>query len=195
MGAFCSNIESQGAEGPLERLQAALSELDGKVWIVEIEEEWPPYHLSTKGLDFISRHETYGGKPALKTYLDSAGRPTIGYGHLVRPDEGFTSGVSMAQALDLLKEDVQKAVDEVNEALNVPLAQNQFDALVDLAYNAGPRSVQPGLEMMSSVNDYDVSESDFTQYDKITVRGRTFVSKGLLSRRIQEWLLFEEGEY
>lgn len=194
MGAFCSTIESQGVSGPLDRLQAALSQLDGIVWFVEMEEEWPPYHLSKRGRDFIIRHETRGRKPAIEMYLDSAGNPTIGYGHLVEPGESFPRGVTMDRALELLNRDIQTAVAEVNRALNVPLAQNQFDALVDLAYNAGPGPVAPNNDLLLAMDADNVTEQNFTQYDIIHAKGLRKVSQGLLNRRIQEWLLFEKGE-
>ncbi len=195
MGAFCGSVDSLSMDTALDQFQAALARLEGKTWTIEFDEACPPYHLSKKGLNFIIRHETYGRKPALKMYLDSAGNPTIGYGHKVEPGEHFSNGATMAQALDLLKEDVQQAVDEVNASLNVPLAQNQFDALVDLAYNEGPRSVQQGHEMMLALNAGGVTEFNFTQYDLIKVHGRYVKGPGLFMRRVEEWLLFEKGDY
>lgn len=127
--------------------------------------------------------------------MDIAGNRTIGYGHLVEPGESFPHGVTMDQALDLLDRDINAAVAQVNRALNVPLAQNQFDALVDLAFNEGSDSVAPDNEMMLALDAGDVTESNFTQYDIIHVKGRKTVSQGLLKRRIQEWLLFEKGDY
>ncbi len=54
-----------------------------------------------------------------------------------------TKGITKDQALTLLKQDVQTAVGQVNSALNVSVKQNQFDALVSLAFNAGGKSVLP----------------------------------------------------
>jgi RHS repeat-associated protein len=52
--------------------------------------------LSKRGLNCIKSYE------GLKTsvYLDSAGKATIGYGHLIKPGEDFSAGINAAQALD-----------------------------------------------------------------------------------------------
>ena len=152
--------------------------------------------LSSKGLDFLARHEALpNGEPALKVYKDSAGNPTIGYGHKILPGEDFSKGITKAQALALLNQDVQVAADEVNAALEVSVTQNQFDALVSFAYNAGPRSVLPGNEMMRAVNGGTVEEANFTAYRYIHVNGSPVVSQGLLNRREDEYHLYSKGIY
>ena len=146
-------------------------------------------HLSSKGLDFIKRHEGYSDK----VYEDSAGNPTIGYGHKILPGEDFSQGITKAQALTLLKQDVQGAVVDVNAALKVPVTQNQFDALVSLRFNAGPVSVLPGNEMMRAVNAGHVTQSNFTAYRYVHVNGRAVVSQGLLNRREAKYQMFSGG--
>ncbi len=209
MATFGFNINSTGATNPIAGLQGALKRLQDMNWNILLmqddtgagpksagdQEEWPPYHLSKKGREFIVRHETYGRRSNLKLYIDPAGNATIGYGHLVKHSEDFSNGVTMDQAMARLGEDVRQAADEVNAALNVPLAQSQFDALVDLAFNEGSGSVAPNNEFMPALKGGHLSESNFTQYDIIHVKGRKKVSQGLLDRRIEEWLLFEKGEY
>src|ERR1039458_6568245 len=95
--------------------------------------------LSSNGLDFIKDYE----KLRLKEYKDQAAYETIGYGHKLLPGEDFSKGITKDQALTLLKQDVQTAVGQVNSALKVSVKQNQFDALVGLAFNAGGTSVLP----------------------------------------------------
>jgi len=145
--------------------------------------------LSSKGLDFIKKHEWL----RLKPYKDQAGKETIGYGHKIRTGEDFSKDITKAQALRLLKGDVRVAVNAVNAGLDVPVARNQFDALVSLAFNAGPASVLFSNEMMSAANLGWVHEENFTQYDKITVNGKLQVSQALLRRREEEWAMFSGG--
>jgi lysozyme len=145
--------------------------------------------LSSKGLDFIKGYE----KLRLNEYKDQAGNETIGYGHKILPGEDFSKGITKAQALALLKSDVQGAVGEVNAALKVSVKQNQFDALVSLAFNAGPRSVLPGNEMMRAVNGGSVGQANFTAYDKITVGGKLVFSQGLFNRRVAEYQTYSGG--
>lgn len=49
------------------------------------------------------------------TYSDSLGFPTIGYGHLVRPNENFRSGIDEATAEQILMRDLQNTVNDAKE--------------------------------------------------------------------------------
>ncbi len=152
--------------------------------------------LSSKGLDFIARHEALPNRqPALKIYTDSAGYPTIGYGHKVLPGEDFSKGITKAQAEALLRQDIQRAVRQVNAGLKVPVSQNQFDALVSLAYNEGRVSVLPKRQMMKAVNVGHVGEPNFTTYRFVHVNGKKVVNRGLLNRRKDEYRLYSKGIY
>lgn len=76
----------------------------------------------------------------LTAYQDTVGVWTIGVGHTgrmskpsVRPDMTIT----LAQALDYLAADLWPVEKAVNSAIKVPMTQNQFDAMVSLAFNIG----------------------------------------------------------
>ncbi|NJL53246.1 MAG: lysozyme, partial [Hydrococcus sp. SU_1_0] len=87
--------------------------------------------LSQKGLNFIKSWEGCN----LGSYHCSAGVLTIGYGHTktTKPNQVITLG----EAENLLKLDVQDAVGAVNKLVRVKLSQNQFDALVSFTFNVG----------------------------------------------------------
>ncbi len=72
----------------------------------------------------------------LGAYQDCAGVWTVGYGHTGR-DVQPGRHVSEFEAEVLLRVDLRDAVLCVNRYAEVPLAQHQFDALVDFCYNAG----------------------------------------------------------
>jgi lysozyme len=72
----------------------------------------------------------------LSAYQDSGGVWTIGYGHTGK-DVKKGSTITEQDADDLLKKDVQWAVDCVNRNVQAELNQNQFDALVDFVFNIG----------------------------------------------------------
>ena len=90
-------------------------------------------NLSGAALELIKRSEGFRGR----TYLDVAGIPTIGYGHRLLPNEVFAEGISEAQAAGMLGQDVREAEQAVGQLVKVPLAQGQFDALVDFCFNLG----------------------------------------------------------
>ena len=89
--------------------------------------------LSAEGLELIKRSEGFRDH----VYLDVAGLLTIGYGHLIKPNESFPGGIDESQAAAMLAQDVQEAERAVDRLVKVALTQGQFDALVDFCFNLG----------------------------------------------------------
>lgn len=89
--------------------------------------------LSAAGLELLKRSEGFRNR----IYRDVAGFPTIGYGHRLLLAERFPDGIDEAQAAQILARDVQVAERAVERLVKVPLAQGQFDALVDFCFNLG----------------------------------------------------------
>ena len=84
---------------------------------------------------------------------DAKGFPTIGVGHLVKKGDTSYDGKTLSEAeIDaLFAADVKWAEDVIN-GLNLPLKQNEFDALVSFVYNVGPgkKGVKDGLITLRS---------------------------------------------
>ena len=74
---------------------------------------------SQAGLNLIEEFEGIRNLP----YLDVAGKPTIGYGHLIKPGEDFSAGITEAQAQDLLQADVETAENAVNALIPADCTQ------------------------------------------------------------------------
>src|SRR5471030_674440 len=72
----------------------------------------------------------------LKAYRDCAGVLTIGYGH-TGTDVVVGLVIDEPRAEELLRNDLQEAVDCVNRSVTVEISQKQFDALVDFCFNVG----------------------------------------------------------
>ncbi|HEV2484369.1 MAG TPA: lysozyme [Terracidiphilus sp.] len=89
--------------------------------------------LSAEGLELLKRSEGFRSH----TYGDVNGFPTIGYGHRLLHHESFPGGIDEAQAAEILVNDVRDAEQAVKRLVKVPLAQGQFDALVDFCFNLG----------------------------------------------------------
>lgn len=85
--------------------------------------------LSAKGRRLIKGFESL----SLTAYPDGDGH-SIGYGHL-GADEGDVITLSEAEAL--FDADVLKYEASVNDTVSRPMTQDQYDAMVSLAYNVG----------------------------------------------------------
>lgn len=125
----------------------------------------------------------------LEAYPDpgTGGDPwTIGYGH-TGPDVFPTLVITQEYAEKLLLEDVQKAVDNVNAKLKIEVSQDEFDALVDFAFNCGCRNLDNST-LLKKVNegDHEAAAEEFLKWDKAAGH----VMAGLLKRRQAEAALF-----
>lgn len=144
---------------------------------------------SIRGRELIKRFEGL----SLKAYPDPAtgGDPwTIGYGTTVYPSgDKVMSGdvVTEQEAEDLLLIDLEQFEKHVNDLVKVELNQNQFDALVSLAYNIGPANLQNStlLRELNSGNYAGAAQ----QFDRwVYANGQRM--KGLAMRRAEEKQLF-----
>lgn len=137
----------------------------------------PPMMYSKQGISLTERFEGC----RLQAYLDSVGKPTIGYGH--------THGVKLGdictaeQAEQWLIEDTNWAVGVVNALVQIPLTQNQFDALVDFTFNLGSGNFQhSNLLRLVNEQNFTLAASEFEKWDKAGGQ----VVAGLLRRRQAE---------
>lgn len=91
--------------------------------------------ISQRGLDFIAEFEGFSAT----AYLDENDGWTIGYGHLIQPNEAHlrTAPLTKEQALDLLRQDAGRAQASVRGMVQKQLNQNEFDALTSLVFNIG----------------------------------------------------------
>jgi lysozyme len=139
--------------------------------------------LSAEGLDLIKKSEGFRDR----IYLDVAGFPTIGYGHLIRPHESFPNGITEAQATAILSSDVQDAIQSVARLVKVALTQGQFDALVDFCFNLGAgRLAGSTLLRELNVGDYQAAARQFLAWDHASGA----VVAGLEARREAELKLW-----
>ena len=143
--------------------------------------------LSSQGLNFIKQQEGYSDT----IYKDSAGNPTIGYGHLIKNGEDFSKGITEQKATDLLSQDTKTAVAAVNDKVTASLTQTKFDAVVDFTYNLGAGNLGRST-LLSNINSgKDVTKENFTDWNHAGGK----VVQGLTSRRTDEYNLFSTGAY
>ena len=94
--------------------------------------------ISRKGIETI---KTFEGFSPLE-YTCVAGKRTIGYGHVLKPDESYVCGVSEKKAEQLLFQDLKTAEAAVDTLVKVPLKEYQKDALVSFVFNIGVYAFQ-----------------------------------------------------
>ena len=142
--------------------------------------------VSNKGVDLICEFE---GK-RLAAYDDGVGVWTIGFGTIkypngVRVKKGDTC--TLEQAKEYMRHDLIEFEHTVNRSVKVQLNQNQFDALVSLAYNIGSNAFKSStLVKKLNAGDYQGAADQFNAW--VNAGGKRM--QGLVSRRDREKLLF-----
>ncbi|MFN3289050.1 MAG: lysozyme [Acinetobacter sp.] len=142
--------------------------------------------ISPLGVDLICSLE---GK-RLTAYDDGVGVWTIGFGSTVYPNgikvkKGDTC--TEAQAKTYMAHDLKKFEATVNKTVTVQLNQNQFDALVSLAYNIGASAFsQSTLVKKLNANDIRGAADQFDVW--VNAGGKRM--QGLVNRRSKEKQLF-----
>ena len=126
----------------------------------------------------------------LEAYQCSANVWTIGYGHTQGIKEGDVC--TQEDADRILEEDLEEFEGYVQEAVNVPLEQHEFDALVAWTYNLGPSNLRSST-MLKRLND--------SKFDQVPLEMRRWnkaggkVLDGLVRRREAESLLFTNEDW
>lgn len=143
--------------------------------------------LSAKGKEFLIKEEGL----ILKPYKDQVGIPTIGVGNTFYEDgrkvKMTDPPITRDRALDLMNLILKQFEDAVNGALgSTKVNQNQFDALVSLAWNIGTH----GFKMSTLAKTVKANPND----PKITELFKQWKNAGgkpiLLNRRTREALLY-----
>ena len=140
-------------------------------------------HMSQGGLDNLLK-KFEGCK--LKAYRCPAGILTIGYGHTSAagaPEVHDGMTITQDEAENILKNDLVKYEQPVAAMVKVDLEQNQFDVLVDFAYNAGVGALKTST-LLKKVNagDFDAVSDELMKWTK----GGGKVLPGLVRRRQAE---------
>ncbi len=141
---------------------------------------------SRVGINLITSFEDL----VLTAYDDGVGVWTIGFGTTVYPNGVKVKKGDVCtkeQAVSFFQHDLRRFEAAVNQAVKVVVNQNQFDALVSLAYNIGETALKEST-LVKKLNGGDFSRSadQFAVWNK----GGGKVMKGLVRRRAAERELF-----
>ena len=145
--------------------------------------------ISAIGLELIKEFEGL----SLSPYLDVVKIPTIGYGNTYYPDGKKVTlndkPISEIEATELLSYVAQKDfADKIFPLIKVKVSQNQFDAMVSLAYNIGVGNFSKST-LLKKVNsgDFDGAANEFLKWNKSGSKELL----GLTRRREREKDLFK----
>lgn len=142
---------------------------------------------SSKCIDLIRKFEGFKAEP----YLCPAGIPTIGYGS-TRDAVGKAitmthPAITELEAINLVLSTLKTYEDAVKRYVIVDLNQNQFDALVDFAYNAGAQNLRTSTLLKKlNAGDYAGASREFSKW----ICGGGKKLNGLIKRREAERILF-----
>ncbi len=150
--------------------------------------------ISEAGLALIKREERFMGR----LYYCEAGRPTIGYGHVILHGQEHLLHTTLteAEASDMLRHDVSRDYGAyVASRLHHPVRQHQFDAMVSLAYNIGTGGfAKSSVLTLANAGSTDAAAitAAFGLWNKFTdpVSKQRRVSVGLTARRAREAALY-----
>lgn len=145
------------------------------------------YKVSDEGIELLVEFEG----EILKVYKDPIGLPTLGVGHLVTKDEKkdwpVGKKITKAQSRAFLRQDLARFESAVNNTVTVPITQNQFDALVSLAFNIGESAFKRSSVLRNLNNrKFQAAADSFLAWNK--AGGKTL--HGLTRRRNTERSVF-----
>ena len=142
--------------------------------------------ISAEGLALIKKFEGC----RLEAYQDSVSVWTIGFGHTKEVNEG--DACTREEAEGMLATELEEYEGYINDLVDVPLLQNQFDALVAWVYNLGPTNLREStlLRVLNEEN-YAQVPSEIKRWN----RAGGNVLEGLVRRREAEALLFQDDDW
>ena len=129
---------------------------------------------------------------SLVPYKCSAGVATIGYGATFYPSGKKVTmqdaPISLVTAKWMLKETADKFAADVDKMIKANINQNQFNAIVSLAYNIG----LGGLQKSSLLKKVNANPNDLTIRNSFLVWNKAGgkINNGLTKRRTKEANLY-----
>ena len=138
---------------------------------------------SQQGINLIKEFEGFSER----VYICPGGVYTIGYGHTKGVQIGDTC--TREKAEEYLRDDLKDTEEAIEALIEVPLTQNQFDALVSLVYNIGSGHFFDST-IRRVINCKVADKEEYRRAWMMWVKSKGKVLKGLVRRREAEYKLF-----
>lgn len=146
--------------------------------------------ISQDLINFIAAYEGFSATPYRGADYQNR---TIGYGHVIKKGENIEH-LTESEAKDLLRNDLKDTVNLVsNLTKGLDLSKNQFESLVSFAYNCGSGALGRSTllkDIKNGVNNEKI-KTDFLAWSYCN----GIKLDGLMNRRLDEWEIFEKGDY
>lgn len=142
--------------------------------------------INEEGRSLIKRWESL----KLRSYQDTGGVWTIGYGHTRNVRAGQT--ITVDQAETFLSSDLQEAERTVENLVTVSLTDNQFAALVSFVYNIGGTQFKNST-LLKRLNKGDYAAVPYELSKWVFDNGKRI--QGLANRRAVEAGLWAKGNF
>ncbi|NQE29229.1 glycoside hydrolase family 24 [Herbaspirillum seropedicae] len=141
---------------------------------------------SQNGIDMLKRRESL----RLTRYTLGDGGYTWGYGHFDKNPNALPVNITADQAEAIFADDlVNRGEKWVKLYVSVPVSQNQFDALVSIAYNMSPQSFKKFADQVNAGNGINAIADTSVGWVASNLQN------GIRNRRAEEKRLFNEGIY
>ena len=90
-----------------------------------------------------------------KIYLDSLSKKTIGWGHLITPDDHFKEGVeySKEELEDVFQKDLKRAINEADDLIKTKIADKAREVIIEMVYQLGKTGVSRFKNMWSALQE------------------------------------------
>ena len=146
------------------------------------------YKITAKGAHQLKQEESC----RLKRYYCSAGKPTIGYGHVIKEGEPIVITQAQAEAYFVVDvEDRIKILDEFKD-----LKPHEADALLIFIYNIGVNAWNASTARRRlKRGDRKAIPGEMKRWIHVKENGVSKVCDGLVNRQNRTAKLFEKGEY
>jgi lysozyme len=141
--------------------------------------------LSQKGRCLIGRSEGL----RLEAYLDGADTWTIGWGTTQINGKPVTKGMKITKdlAIEYFNRDIANFEAVIKKNVQVPLTNNQYDALVSFVFNVGAGAFKKSTLLIKlNQGDYEGAANEFNRW----VYSNGKILNGLIERREKEKQLF-----
>lgn len=127
-------------------------------------------------------------------HTDAAGAPFVDSLPQTTPPAGFARKNAVIRAWQIFVKDLDKYTDAVIEVLGTGLEQHELDGWVKWHFNTG------GIRRTSAVKKWKAGDKEgavriLKQWNKVTIKGKKQVSKGLAARRTKEAAMILNGVY